>query len=149
MTTNKLSKRAAAQKHVHNRILVQLFIFAAFIIGVTGFITYDMVQEHMSILWVIGAVAIGVGVGLAMGRIFALKWHEDTQKVILQMDKLSFLLIAGYVAFRILSEQFLGHILHGQELTVITFSLLGGIMIGRLVGMLRSISTILKTQNIL
>ena len=80
---------------------------------------------------------------------FSLKWHEDTKKVILSIDKLGVLLIVVYVIFRIASEQFLGHYLHGQELTIITFTILVGIMIGRVAGMLRSISKILKAQNIL
>lgn len=149
MKSNKLSKRAIAKKHIHNRIIVQLCIFAAVILGFGGFITYDMLQEHMNILWVIASLVVGLLVGLAVGRIFSLKWHEDTQKVILSMDKLSILLIAAYVVFRVVSEQLLGHYLHGQELTIITFTVLVGIMIGRVVGMIRSIAKILKAQNIL
>lgn len=149
MTNNKLSKRAIAKKHIHNRIIVQLCIFAAIILGFGGIITYDMLQEQMNVLWVAISLVIGVLVGLAVGRIFSLKWHEDTQKVILSIDKLSILLIAAYVVFRIGSEQLLGHYLHGQELTIITFTVLVGIMIGRVVGMLRTIVKILKEQAIL
>ena len=51
MSNNKkLSKRTIAQKHIHNRIIVQFCIFAAVIIGFTGLITYDMLQEQMNIL---------------------------------------------------------------------------------------------------
>lgn len=149
MPTAKLSKTQIARKHVHNRILFQFVVFIALTAVLASVVTIDMLHEQMNALWVIGSLIAGVLMGVAAGRIFAIKWHEDTQKVILSLDKLSFLLILAYAAFRYVSEQFLGHILHGQELTIITFTLLAGIMIGRFVGMGNSVVKILKQQNIL
>ena len=57
-------------------------------------------------------------------------------------------LIVVYIVFRIASKQLFGEFLSGDELTVVTFSLLAGIMIGRLLGMLRSVIGVLKEQNI-
>lgn len=149
MPTAKLSKSQIARKHVHNRILFQFVVFIALSAVLTTIVTVDMLHEQMNVLWVIGSLIVGVLTGVAAGRIFAVKWHEDTQKVILSLDKLSFLLIIAYVAFRYVSDQFLAHILHGQELTIITFTLLAGIMIGRFVGMGNSVVKVLKQQNIL
>lgn len=149
MPTTKLSKSQIARKHVHNRILFQFVIFVVLTAVFSTVVTIDMLHEQMNALWVIGSLCIGILAGIAVGRIFAVKWHEDTQKVILSLDKMSFLLIAAYVAFRYVSDQFLAHILHGQELTIITFALLGGIMIGRVISMGNSVVRVLKQQNIL
>jgi len=142
-------KKNNLHKHVHRRILVQLAIFIVAFIAIDGFITYDVIAKHLDASWVIIGALVGVLVGIAAGRMFALKWHEDTQKVILTMDKLSFLLIGAYVVFRIFSEQLLGGILHGEELTVATFGLLAGLMLGRLLSLLTNIRKILARQGIL
>jgi len=145
----KNTNRRSAHKHIHSRILTQLVIFALVFIAITGFITYDVVAKGLVAGWVIGGVALGVLIGLVAGRMFILKWHEDTQKVILTMDKLSFLLIGAYIVFRIFSEKLLGGILHGEELSVATFGLLAGIMLGRLLSMLTNIRKVLKKQGII
>lgn len=149
MPTAKLSKSQIARKHVHNRILFQFVVFIALTVILSTVVTIDMLREQMNALWVIGSLIAGVLIGIAAGRIFAIKWHEDTQKVILSLDKLGFLLIVAYAAFRYASDQYLAHILHGQELTIITFTLLAGIMIGRFVGMGNSVIKVLKQQHIL
>ena len=149
MPANKLSKQQIARKHIHSRILFQFVVFIVATVILSTIVTTDMLHEQMNPLWVIGSLLVGLATGVAAGRIFAIKWHDDTQKVILSLDKMSILLIIGYIAFRYISDQFLAHILHGQELTVITFTLLDGIMIGRFIGMGNSVIKVLKQQNIL
>lgn len=149
MPTTKLSKSQIARKHVHNRILFQLIVFVIMTAVLATVVTIDMIHEQMNILWVIGSLIAGTLIGIAAGRIFAIKWHPDTQKVILSLDKLSILLIVAYAAFRYASDQYLSRILHGQELTIITFTLLGGIMIGRVFSIGNSVVKVLKQQNIL
>lgn len=129
--------------------MFQFVVFIAVTIILSTIVTADMLHEQMNPLWVIGSLIVGLAAGIAAGRIFTIKWHEDTQKVILALDKMSILLIVGYVVFRYISDQFLAHILHGQELTVITFTLLDGIMIGRFVGMGKGVIRVLKQQKIL
>lgn len=145
----KNNSRSIPHKHIHSRVLTQLVIFALVFLTITVFITYDVIAKGLVAGWVVGGVALGILIGLAAGRMFILKWHEDTQKVILTMDKLSFLLIAAYIVFRIFSEKLLGGILHGEELSVATFGLLAGIMLGRLLSMLTNIRKVLKKQSII
>jgi len=145
----KNNSRSIPHKHIHSRVLTQLVIFALVFLAITGFITYDVIAKGLVAGWIIGGATLGILIGLAAGRMFILKWHEDTQKVILTMDKLSFLLIAAYIVFRIFSEKLLGGILHGEELSVATFGLLAGIMLGRLLSMLTNIRKVLKKQGII
>lgn len=149
MPQKKLSKREIARNHVHRRILVQLAIFAVVTLVIFAVVVSDIIHTNTNFLWVIGALIVGLAVGLAVGRIFALKWHEDTQKVILSVDKSSILLVALYIIFRIGSEKLFGEFLHGEELTIVTFTILGGIMVGRVLGMMRSLTRVLKEQKIL
>lgn len=108
----------------------------------------DIFQGILSVMWALGGFILGGVVGILAGRMFAIKWHEDTQKVIIGIDKTGFLIIILYAVFRMFDRQLFGEFLHGSALTAFTFCLLGGIMIGRLLSMYQSIMKILKEQQI-
>lgn len=149
MATRKLSKRAIARRHVHNRILVQLLLFVVISLIMFGVVIYDTITQAVNPLWLIGGIIVGLMVGWIAGRIFAIKWHEDTQKVIVNLDKTGIILIVGYVAFRMVSTTIFGEFSHGMALTVLTYSMLSGILMGRGLNMYRSVVTVLKNQKIL
>jgi hypothetical protein len=136
-------------KYIHSRLLVQLIIFAVISIIMLGIVGYDISVRNISLALAGVGILIGLCIGFAAGRMFAIKWHEDTEKVIIGMDKTSVLIIVIYIAFRILGNQLFGQFLHGSALTAFTYCTLGGIMIGRFFSMTRSITKILKKQNIL
>lgn len=142
-------KHGAAHKHLHKKVLFQLFLFPLIALIMFGVVIVDAITHNLSLWWVVGGAVCGILAGLAMGRIFAVMWHEDTQKVIISIDKLSIVLIGAYIAFRLASDHFLSEFLHGQTLTVVTYSFLGGIMLGRMLSMYRSVRRILKQQRII
>lgn len=135
--------------YIHHRILLQLAIIAMAAFVLAGFIVYDALTVDLVFWPIVIAAIVGLLVGYAVGRMFLLTWHQDTNKVIMRMDRLSLLLIALYVAFRIVSSRFLGDYFDGMELTVLSFAALGGILIGRFLSMWRSIRRILREQGIL
>lgn len=144
----KKSMLHISRTHLHRRVLYQLIIFA--IISVVMFILVgiDIFQGILSVTWALSSIILGGVVGILAGRMFAIKWHEDTQKVIIGIDKTGIFVIILYVAFRIYGRQILGEFLHGDTLTAFTFCMLGGIMLGRLFSMYQSIVKILKEQQI-
>lgn len=142
-------KKTFPHKHIHRRILFQLVAFIVIAIIMFGIVAFDVVQQHLNPSWIIAGGVLGGFVGWLVGRIFLIGWHEDTQKVIISMDKMSILLIVAYVVFRLVSEHLLGEFIHGQELTMITYSFLGGIMVGRMLSIVRNVIRVLKNQHIL
>jgi site-specific recombinase len=116
---------------------------------ILGFITYDSIAKALDVWWVFGGVILGVLIGIAASRMFLLKWHADTRKVIMSMDKLGFLVIGAYIVFRIFSKQLLGNFVHGEELTVTTFGLLAGIMLGRFLSLATNVRKILLREGII
>ena len=138
-----------SKKHLHGRVLYQLIIFMIVSLVMIGIVGFDVFHGELPIGLALGGIVLGLVVGYFAGRMFAIKWHEETQKVIIGMDRTGLIVIILYVAFRIYGKQFLGEFLHGEELTVFSFSSLAGIMIGRLFSMSRSIIVILKEQKIL
>lgn len=145
----KNNNSGAVHKHIHSRILGQLIVFMLLFVVISGFITYDSFAKALDLRWVLGGVVLGTLIGIAAGRMLLLKWHTDTQKVIMGIDKLSFLIIGAYIVFRIFSEQLLGDFVHGEELTVTTFGLLAGIMLGRLLSLATNVRKILVREGII
>jgi hypothetical protein len=135
--------------HVHNRVLFQLVIFILVSLGLLGAVFYDAIAGDIGIGFVALSLLLGVGVGLLVARIFKLGWHEDTRKVIMSLDRMSFVLIGIYVLFRIFGTQLLGNYIHGATLSAFSFTFLAGILLGRLVSIWHGVSRILNQQGIL
>jgi hypothetical protein len=142
-------KTHIARKYVHKRLLVQLVIFAIVSVVLFGVVVFDVLQSNINLIWIALGIVVGLGVGLAAGRMFSIKWHEDTQKVVMGMDKMGFVVLALYILFRSFGDSFLSNYIHGPTLSAFTFSMLDGIMVGRLLSMYRSIEKILQEQHIL
>jgi hypothetical protein len=145
----ELAKRThLARKHVHKRLLIQLIIFTLVSTGLFVVVIYDVLQGNIDLGWIALGIVIGLLVGIAAGRMFSIKWHADTQKVVMGMDKMGFLILGLYILFRIFGDRFLSNYMHGPTLAAFTFSMLDGIMIGRLLSMYRSVTKILREQKI-
>ncbi len=137
------------KKHVHTRVLVQLFMFAVVSIGLLIALVHDELIGYISIgLSVIGLL-FGAIVGYFVGKIFKLSWKEEVQKVVMSLDRMGFLLIGVYVLFRIFGEQLLGTFVKGEALSALTFAFLAGLLIGRFASIWQGVRRILKQQGII
>jgi hypothetical protein len=116
-------------------------------VGLFVTVVHDALVGEIGLVSVIVAAAIGIGVGYLAGRMFLLSWHEDTQKVIMRMDRTGFVLIALYVVFRMFSAQILGSYFSGVALSAISFAVLDGILVGRFLSIWRNILRILTEQS--
>ncbi len=135
--------------HVHKRVLVQLVIFSLVSLGLLVAVSYDAIAGQIGLGLVATGLVVGLVVGYFVGKIFKLKWHEDTRKVIMSLDRMGFVLIGLYIAFRIFGEQLLGHYVAGATLTALTFAFLAGLLFGRLISVWSGVSRILKEQGII
>ncbi len=137
------------RRHVHSRILVQLAIFGLVSLALLAGVCYDAYLGQIGIALVLAGLIAGIAIGYVVGRIFKLAWHEDTRKVVMSLDRMSFVLIGVYVLFRIFSEQLLGNYIQGAALSAFTFALLAGILVGRFASIWRGVRRILKEQGVL
>jgi hypothetical protein len=135
--------------HVHNRVLVQLIIFALVSVALLISVAFDAMRGDIGLGLVVVGLGVGVIVGYFVGKIFRLAWHEDTRKVVMSLDKMSFVLIGLYIVFRIFGDQVLGHYLQGAALTALTFTFLSGLLFGRLFSIWRGVVRIFREQGIL
>ena len=137
------------KRHVHGRVLTQLVIFALVSAGLLVAVSYDAIEGQIGLGLVAAGLIAGLGVGYLVARIFKLGWREDTQKVVMSLDRMSFVLIGVYIAFRIFGEQLLGEYVHGAALSALTFAFLAGILLGRFISIWNGVSRILTEQGIL
>ena len=150
MVTNKTrTSRTAIARHLHQRILIQIALFIVITVAMFGIVITDAVTSHLNLWWILLGAIIGIILGYVVGRAFRLSWHEDSQKVIMNVDRTGFIVIILYVLIRALVNSEAGNLLSGIELLAVTYSLLGGIMIGRLASMGRRIVRMLRDQQIL
>ena len=65
-----------------------------------------------------------------------------------RMDTIGVVILVSYIAFAISRKWIFEHWIHGATLTVFTFAIMGGIMLGRLLGMRLNIKKVLTDRGI-
>lgn len=114
-----------------------------------GIVLYDIFEQVFTFLLALLGIAIGLVAGFIVGKLYGIKWHEDTQKIITRMDKFGVVVIIVYIGFSMFRRQLFGQFIHDPALTAMTFASVGGVMTGRLLAITTNINKILKDQKIL
>jgi len=136
-----------AKKHIHKRLRFQLLIFALVSIVMIGIVIFDIFNHSISILLAILGIIMGLVVGFIVGRMYIIKWHEESEKVIVSMDRTSIFIIALYVVFRIFEKQLFSPYINSTMIGAFTFSVLAGIMMGRFISMRTKTKKVLQEQK--
>ncbi|MCZ7403029.1 MAG: hypothetical protein O8C61_12470 [Candidatus Methanoperedens sp.] len=139
-------KEHPAKKHIDRKLIFRIRIF--YVIGfiLTGLMLYDVLEGIIGIELSLGGFLLGLFIGFIATRMFIIHWHEERAKVVSRLDTIGIIVMLFYVAFSVSRAWFFGHWIHGSALTAFTYSILAGIMIGRIVGMRLKIKNILSEQ---
>lgn len=149
MAKVKKSRRHIYKKHIHSRLLLQLRIFAVISLAMFGIVGYDIADGVFGVELAGLGISVGLIAGFVVGKLYAIKWHEDSRKIVTRLDTIGVVVILVYIGFSIFRRQLFGQFIHGPALTAITFASVGGVMIGRLLAVTGNINKILKEQNII
>ena len=136
-------------RHLHRRLFIQLILFFVIAIVMFGLVILDAITSHLNIWWILLGAIAGTIVGYVVGKAFKLNWHQDSQRIIMNVDRTGFIIIILYVLIRTLFNSEAKQFVSGVELLAVTYSVLGGIMVGRLASMGHRIIAILRDQNII
>jgi hypothetical protein len=137
-----------AKKHIDRKLIFRLWIFFGIVLVLTGLVLYDVIQGIIDIELAFGGFLLGLFLGYITSRIFIIHWHEDNAKVVSRLDAIGATILLIYMAISLSRTWIFEHWIHGSMLTAFTFSILAGIMLGRLLGMLLKIRTILLDRGI-
>jgi hypothetical protein len=142
-----MDKKSSVKQYIHKRLRIQLIIFALVSIVMFGIVVFDIFTNALS-LWIgVFGIVIGSIIGFIVGRMYIIKWHEETEKAIVSMDKTSILIIALYIVFRIFEKALFSPYINSAMLGAFTFSILAGIMFGRFFSLRIKTKKVLKEQK--
>lgn len=142
-----MDKQHTARKHIHKRLLMQLSIFALVTVVMFGIVVFDILTSVLSLSLAIVGIGIGLIVGFILGRMYIIRWHEESEKVIVSMDKTSIIIIILYIAFRVFEKSLFSPYINSTMLGAFTFSVLAGIMFGRFFSMGTKTKKVLTEQK--
>ncbi len=134
---------AQPSSRVSRRLRVRLGIFVGIAVVIAAFIVRDVALGVLSWWLALLALLIGIVLGYALGRLWNVKVHPDSQEVVSGIDAVGGIAIALYVAFDLSREWIFGHWIHGPALSAFTLAILSGALFGRFLGMRRSIRRLL------
>ncbi len=135
------------KKHIDRKLIFRIRIFYVIGIILTGLMLYDIFEDTIGIELSLGGFLLGLFIGVIATRMFIIHWHEERAKVVSRFDTIGIIIMLLYVIFSISRSWLFGHWLHGSTLTAFTYSILAGIMIGRIAGMRLKIRSILSEQS--
>jgi hypothetical protein len=140
-------RRKELRKLIHRKLLMRLRMFALVFCGMCAVVSYQVLAFHTSPLPPLAAAAVGFVVGLAVGRMSKVLWHEPSTQVIAKMDKLGGVVLAGYLVLALSRRWVLGHWFGGHQLTAVALAFTGGVMLGRLLMTRHDVISVLRSQN--
>ena len=136
------------EKHIDRKLYNRLRIFFVIVIILVGLIIYDVLGGVLNIGLALGGFALGLVVGFFASRMFLIHWHEENAKVVSRIDEIGFVVMLLYIFFALSINWIFGHWFHGAVLTAFTFSILAGVMLGRLLGMRLNVRKVLSDRGI-
>ncbi len=134
---------------IHKRLQRRLILFPIISLCLIIFVAIDAYRSNVPMYMVLISLAAGLGIGYGVGMIYKIYWREDQQKIVSGIDRLTVVLIIGYVAFRIGTDQLLDQFVHGETLIIVTLSILAGILTGRMVAVLRKVARVLHSKAVM
>jgi hypothetical protein len=135
------TRRQVRRKYVHRKLILRLRLFALVGLGMCGAVTYQVLTYQVLVLPTLAAAGTGLLVGLVVGRLSKVLWHEEATQVVAKMDRL------GGVVLALSRRWVLGHWFAGHQLTALTLAFTGGVMVGRLLATRREVVRVLKSQR--
>lgn len=140
-------RRAVSKQHVTTRLRVQLMIFAIIILIILWVGGYEIYSGKISIILWLAAVLSGLIIGFALWRSWKIFWHDETQKVVSQMDKLWVLLLILYIIVEVGRNWFFGHWLQWSQLNAFCLIFLAWTLLWRMLSLATAIRKVLKEEE--
>lgn len=141
--------RAIAKQYVDKKLIFRVRLFFIVFVTLIGIVVFEIAEGQGDIFFTVISFIIGILVGVVAGRMLTIKWHDDANKIVGSVDRLGVFFIILYLIFSLLKRAVLGQWFHGEELTILSLSIIAGIMFGRMLSALRSIRKILHHKKLL
>ena len=141
------NRKKIAKKHIQAKLIKRLKIFIIIILIIIGIIIYKIILGDISIWLASKGLLFGTSIGLIAGRMFKMFWHPETEKVISRIDEIGVIFLLLYITVEIGKKWFFGHWLQGVTLNAFSLIFLAGLLLGRVLTMIKGIKNILIKQK--
>ena len=133
-------------RHVDSRLRNRTRIYFV-ISGILAIVVvYRLFAEAGDPLLPIVLFAAGLAGGIVFSRMYKISWDHDAQKIVSRLDIYGGVILALYIVFEIFSRRYLEAHFSGPQALTLVFSLLSGVIIGRGIGMLRTMIRVIRTN---
>src|SRR4051812_18591780 len=129
-----INRREHVKKHVNNRLQIQLRLYVLIAIIMGLIVIYDLFTGHLSLLFTVLGILVGLVIGIISSRMFHISWDHDAKKVISQVDTIGVIVIIGYVLFEIGREYVFKHYIDSTLTGALTFAFIYDMLSGRVIG---------------
>ena len=138
--------REHLDKHVHPRLRNRVRIYLGISVVIAAVILYRIFTYGGGIIYPLVALALGLGIGILLSRMFTVSWDDDAEKVVSRIDFYGTTLLIAYIILELSGEDLIRHWFSGAEVLTIILSLAGGAILGRGLGMSRRMFAVLRTN---
>jgi hypothetical protein len=132
------------QEYAHTRIKIRLIIYILIALAMYAITIYYIARDELGFILPIIGAAVGLVGGFLTSRIFKLTWDKKAQQVISEYDFIGGVILGLYIIFEIYRERIVSYFIHGPAVVAVSFAVLAGIMIGRILGISRKVNRIIN-----
>jgi len=141
-----MPRRYSPIKHLDKKLRYRLTVYFIISFALVGIVIYHIIVDQVSTFFPLLGLAIGVGIGVVMSRMFHITWDHGAKKAISHMDEFGILILVVYIVFAFYRDDIIGRLVHGPAFVATSFAVLTGLMIGRLIG-IRDRIKVVVTEN--
>lgn len=136
------------KQHLDTKLSRRMKIYFFLSIIMTLIMVYEVIITWYDPLYAILFFGGSILIGFVVSRMFKVFWNPDEQLVTSRIDTLGWIILWCYIVFAFARHYLLGEFIKNSFVIVVTFAIIAGVMIGRFVGMRRTVYKTLKKQGL-
>lgn len=134
--------------HLDKRLKFRLRIYFVIAIIMLGIVFYNFIIGKIGLSFSVFGILMGIFVGIISARMYHISWNHNASKVVGRLDLFGIFILVFYIIFELSRERIVSYFVQGPTVGAISFSILAGIMIGRVLGTRGRIIKVLQQQKI-
>ncbi len=142
-------KKKRLSQHVDKKILMRARIFGFVSLVFIFILGQDLFNGTISFVYLLGAVIVGIVVGMIASRMYHLSWDHDGKKVVGRLDAVGIAVLVFYILFAIFRQKLVGVFIQGPMVGTVTVAVMGGLFMGQILGIRNGVKGILRAEGII
>ncbi len=138
------SSTANIRKYAHWRLQLRLVFYFLIAFAILSIGVYHIIVGQIPVTFPTAGLILGMIIGILVSRTHDIQWDSKAQMVITRMDALGITILIAYILLEVYRETVVRYFINNDSTIAISFALLAGIMVGRIMGIRRKVKMVLK-----